>query len=125
MQLLVDKYKDHPLVIYAQFVRGVNAQRTFKTITADKKLSVREPNYQPGKAMLSEAIEKSKGDKGLDNISLNQAMQILAKAYYREGNKEAAETVTRDIVNYFTNLPVKEHVKEKIRRQSATLFARE
>jgi len=125
LQLLVDKYRDHPLAIYAQFVRGVNAQRTFKTITADKKLSVREPNRQPGEAMLSEAIEKSKGDKGLDNISLNQAMQILARAYYREGNKEAAETVTRDIVNYFTNLPIKEHVKEKIRRQSATLFARE
>jgi hypothetical protein len=29
--------------------------------------------------VLAEAIEKAKGKKGLDNISLNQAMQVLAK----------------------------------------------
>ncbi|NII29099.1 hypothetical protein HB364_28730 [Pseudoflavitalea sp. X16] len=125
LQLLVDKYRDHPLTIYAQFVRGVNAQRAFKTITADKKLYVREANYQSGEDMLREAIEKSKGDKGLDNISLNQAMQILAKTYYREGNKEAANAVAGDMINYFSSLPIKEHVKEKIRRQSATLFTKE
>lgn len=125
LQLLVDKYRDHPLTIYAQFARGVNAQRTFKTITTDKKLYVREPNYQAGEDMLREAIEKSKGEKGLDNISLNQAMQILAKACYREGNKEAAEAVAGEMVSYFNSLPIKEHVKEKIRRQSATLFTKE
>lgn len=125
LQLLVDKYRDHPLAIYAQLARGVNAQRTFKTITPDKKLYVREANYKPGEAMLKEAIEKSKGDKGLDNISLNQAMQVLAKAYYREGNKDAADAIAGDIANYFSSLPIKEHVKEKIRRQCAALFVRE
>lgn len=122
LQLLVDKYNDHPLAIYAQFVRGVNAQRAFKTITEDKKLYIREPNYQAGESMLKEAIGKSKGANGLDNISLNQAMQILAKAYYQEGDKGAANAVANEMINYFNSLPIKQHVKEKIRIQSTTLF---
>ncbi len=125
LQLLSEKYKDHPMAAYAQYVRGVNAQRTFKTITSEKVITVREPNYKLGEALLSEAIEKSKGAKGLDNISMNQAMQTLAKAYQRQGNKKAAEATVKDIVNYFTKLPIKEHVKERIRRQSSTLLAKD
>lgn len=125
LQLLTEKYKDHPMAAYAQYVRGVNAQRTFKTITSEKLITVREPNYKQGEALLTEAIEKSKGAKGLDNISMNQAMQTLAKAYHRQGNKKAAEATVKDIVNYFTKLPIKEHVKEKIRRQSSTLLAKD
>jgi hypothetical protein len=125
LQQLIEKHKDHPMATYVQFVWGINAQRTFKTITTDKKITVREPNYEQGEGLLTEAIEKAKDKKGLDNITLNQAMQVLAKAYQREGNNEAAEKVTKDIVNYFTKQPIKEHVKEKIRRESATLLARE
>ena len=125
LQLLIEKYKDHTMATYAQYVCGVNAQRTFKTVTAEKKIQVREPNYKQGEALLNEAIDKAKEKKGLDNISLNNAMQTLAKAYQREGNKKAAENVTKDIVNYFTKQPIKEHVKDKIRRESATLLAKE
>ena len=125
LQLLNEKYKDHPLSIYAQFVRGVNAQRFFKSITEDKKITAREPDYGQGGTLLHEVIDKSKSGKGLDNISLNQAMQTLAKAYYRQGNKEAADNMAKDMVKHFDKLPIKEHVKERIRRQAATLFVRE
>ncbi len=126
LQLISEKYKEHPMALYAQFVRGVNAQRTFKTITPDKVIDVREPDYKTGEALLIETIEKSKGtNKGLDNISLDQAMQTLAKAYHRQGNKKAAEATIKDIINYFTKLPIKEHVKEKIRRESSTLLAKD
>jgi len=125
LQLLNEKYKDHPLSVYAQFVRGVNAQRFFKSITEDKKITAREPDYVQGGALLHEVIDKSKTGKGLDNISLNQAMQTLAKAYYRQGNKEAADNMAKDMVKHFDKLPIKEHVKEGIRRQAATMFVRE
>jgi len=81
--------------------------------------------YKLGESLLLESIEQSKKGKGLDNISLNQSMQILAKGYQREGNRDAAEATVRDISNYFSSLPLKEHVKEQIRRQSATLLAKE
>ena len=125
LQTQSEKYKDHPMAAYAQFVRGVNAQRTFKTITPEKLIAVREPDYKQGEALLGEAIEKSKGAKGLDNITLNQAMQTLAKAFQRDGNKKAAEATVKEIISYFTKLPIKEHVKEKIRRQSSTLLAKD
>lgn len=122
---LIEKYKDSTMAVYAQYVTGVNAQRSFKAITSDKKITMREPNYKLGNTLLVDVIEKSKGKAGLDNISLNQAMQTLAISYHREGNKKAAEETVKDIVNYFSKQPIKEHVKEKIRRESATLLAGE
>lgn len=125
LQLLSEKHKDHPLAVYAKFARGVNAQRTFKSITQEKKITARDPDYKQGESLLQEVVDKSKEGKGLDNISLNQAMQTLATAYHREGNRDAAEQVAKDIPNYFNQLPIKEHVKERIRRQSAMLFVKE
>ena len=125
LQTLMDKYKDHTMATYAQFICGVNAQRSFKTITSDKKVVVREPDYKQSEQLITEAIEKAKDKKGLDNISLNQAMQTLAKTYQHEGNKKAAEATTKDIVSFFNKQPIKEHVKEKIRRESAVLLAKE
>ena len=125
LQQMIEKNKDHVMATYAQYVRGVNAQRTFKSITDDKKIAVREPDYKLGQALLTDAIEKAKDKKGLDNISLDEAMQTLAISYQREGNKKAAETVTKDIVNYFSKQPIKEHVKEKIRRECAILLSKE
>ena len=125
LQALMDKYKDHIMATYAQFICGVNAQRSFKSITQDKKVVVREPDYKQSEQLLTEAIEKAKDKKGLDNISLNQAMQTLAKTYQHDGNKKAAEATAKDIVSFFNKQPIKEHVKEKIRRESAVLLSKE
>jgi hypothetical protein len=122
---LIDKYKESMMSVYAQYVTGVNAQRSFKMITTDKKITMRDPNYKLGDALLIDVIEKSKGKGGLDNISLNQAMQTLALSYQREGNKKAAEETVKDIVTHFNKQPIKEHVKEKIRRESAVLLSKE
>ncbi|HSN60095.1 MAG TPA: hypothetical protein VLR49_04120, partial [Ferruginibacter sp.] len=125
LNLIADKYRDHPLAVYAQFVQGVNEQRTFKTITPDKSLEVRTPNFAIGEALLNEVIDKSKAGYGLDNISLNQSMQILAKAYQREGNTKAAESTVKSIVTHFNKQPIKQEVKEMIARDAATVLAPE
>ncbi|MEO6734572.1 MAG: hypothetical protein ABIN01_25350 [Ferruginibacter sp.] len=125
LNLVAEKYKDHPLAVYAQFIKGVNEQRTFKTITPEKKLEVREPNFASGEALLTEVIEKSKAGKGLDNISLNQSMQILAKAYQREGNMEAAQHTVKNLVSHFSKQPIKAEVKEMIAKDAAKILAPE
>lgn len=122
---LVDKYKTHPLAVYAQFVKGVNEQRTFKTITPDKTMEVRVPDFTAGEILLSEVIEKSKVGRGLDNISLNQSMQILAKAYQREGNLKAAESTVENLVTHFNNQPIKKEVKEMIAKDAEKILAPE
>jgi len=123
LSLLRDKYKDHPLAVYAQFVQGVNQQRTFKTITEDKKMEVRFPDFSTGEELLNEVIEKSKSGRGLDSISLNQSMQILAKAYQREGNMEAAGRTVADIQDYFNAQPIKQEVKAMIAKEAATVLS--
>ena len=125
LALLAEKYKDHPLAVYAQFVKGVNEQRTFKTITPEKDLEVRKPNFAEGQSLLNEVIDKSKSGKGLDNISLNQSMQILAKSYQREGNIKAAESTVKNIVTHFNKQPIKQEVKEMIARDAAKVLAPE
>ncbi|WP_315815271.1 hypothetical protein [Paraflavitalea speifideaquila] len=106
-----------------QYLKGVNALRTFKTITADKKIQIRKPNFDLGQALLRAVIDKSKAGRGLDNINLEQAMQLLATSYQRAGNQEAAEAIERDIAGYFSGLSIKQYVKEYITRQSATVLA--
>lgn len=125
LKLVADKYKDHPLAVYSQFIQGVNQQRTFKTITPEKTMLVRKPNFAGGEALLNEVIEKSKAGNGLDNISLNQSMQILAKAYQREGNMKAAESTVKNIVAHFNKQPIRQEVKEMIALHSATILQSE
>ncbi len=125
LELLADKYRDHPVAVYAQFIRGVNAQRTFKTIAPEKRVDIRQPDFQQGETMLKNTIERSKAGRGLDNISLNQAMQILAKSYLREGKIEAAEATVKDITEHFNSLPVKQHVKDTIARQANSILRSE
>ena len=122
---ITEKYKDHPLAVYAQFIKGVNEQRTFKTITPEKTIVIREPNFAAGESLLNQVVEKSKAGKGLDNISLNLSMQILAKAYQREGNFEAAEKTVNDMVSHFNNLEIKSEVKELITKNAASILAPE
>jgi hypothetical protein len=121
--LLSDKYKDHPLAVYVQFIKGVNALRTFKTITTEKRVEIRKPNFDWGQAMLKTVIGKSKSGQGLDNITNHLAMHMLAKSYQRAGNQQAAEGVVKDINAHFNGLKLKQHVKDQIGRQTADILA--
>ena len=121
--LLSDKYKDHPLAVFVQYIKGVNALRTFKTLTADKKIRVRQPDFEWGQALLKAVIGKSKVGRGLDNINHHKAMHILAKSYQRSGDVQTAEMVAKDISTHFNNLSLKQHVKDHINRQAAGIVA--
>jgi len=122
--LLTDKLKDHPLAIYAQFIKGVNALRTFKTITPDKKIGIRKPDFEWGQALLRTVIEKSKAGRGFGSMDLNMAMNLLADSYKRAGNREAAQATLQDIAAHFSKQPLKQYVKDNIMRQSAAILER-
>ncbi|OQP64524.1 hypothetical protein [Niastella populi] len=121
--LLSDKFKDHPLAVYVQFIKGVNAQRTFKTITAEKRVHIRRPDFEWGQALLRTVIDKSKSGRGLDNITTHLAMHMLAKSYQRAGDMQAAEAAVKDINAHFNGLGLKQHVKEQIARQTSDILA--
>ncbi|MDB5207432.1 MAG: hypothetical protein JWR72_2507 [Flavisolibacter sp.] len=118
LDLVIDKFKDHPLAVYAEYVKGVNAQRTFKTITPGKDLIVRKPDFAEGEKLLTQVIEKSKAGDGLDDIRLNKTMRTLATAYLREGNMEEAQATMNNMVAYFNEQPIKQHVKDLVAVQA-------
>jgi len=119
LDLVIDKFKGHPMAAFAQYAKGVNAQRTYKTITPKKDVVVRTPDFAEGNKLLNQAIEKSKTGQGLDNIRLNKAMRTLAKSYQRQGDLEEAQATMNNMVAYFNQQSIKPHVKDLIAEQAA------
>jgi hypothetical protein len=121
--LVLEKYAEHPLAVYAQFIQGYAASKEFKTVAADYEVSVREP--QPDKAipLLSSVVDASEVGAGLDNISLNMVMQRLARTHMLiDDEKGARETITR-MGAIFRKKGLKEQVQDLVKEQQATLRA--
>jgi hypothetical protein len=121
---IIDQFPTHPLTMYAKLAKGVNDQRTFKSITEDKELTVRSARPTESAALLTDVVDQSKAsvgskaDVGLDNISLNMAMRKLAKAQSMEGNDEAAKETLTDMVNFLGKQTSRPHVRKLIREQA-------
>ena len=60
--VVLDKHGAHPLADYARLVKGINAAREFKSVTADNQVKVREPNLRESMALLSEVASSAPVD---------------------------------------------------------------
>ena len=87
---LLDRHRTHPLATYARLVKGVSAVRDFKCVTADKELKVVAARPDESITLLSAVEKASKGDEGVDNITLNFAIRRRAAAEARAGDPEKA-----------------------------------
>lgn len=118
LQTVLDEHGSHPLAVYARLVRGVNAQRAFKYLSADKVLTVREA-HNAESAQLLTAVEQASGSagSGVDGITLNFAMRTRAKAEARAGDLEKAEKALDRMVRLFERRKVNPHVLQTIKQQ--------
>lgn len=91
---IIDKHAAHPLAVYARYVKGVNAARTFKTIdsTAPGRLEVRKPDLQAAQTLLSAVTAET---TRLDDISKAQGLERLATAQRASGDTAAATQTQR------------------------------
>ena len=119
LDLVLDKHKSHPLAVYAELVKGINTTRVFKTITEDRKYTVRKSRYAESHRCLSRVIEKSTRGTGVDNITLNMTMRRLARAQKEAGDKKGAKTTMTRMVNVFRGKGLKPHVIRDIEIQAA------
>lgn len=120
--LVLEKHAKHPLAVYARLVKGINAGRTFKQVTPDRRIVVRTPETDQSIKHLNAVVDASESGAGVDNITLNMAMRYLAKVQ-KAANKEknAKETMDR-MVAIFTKKRLKHQVLLTIQSQaSATL----
>jgi hypothetical protein len=116
---VLERYAKHPLAVYARLVKGINAERDFKKIGADKSLRMREANASESVAMLSAVAEQSTGDKGVDNITLNMVMRRLAHAEMKAGDVDKAAKTLDKMVGVFKKKGVNKRVLNRIEAQAA------
>ena len=118
LDVLLDEHGDHPLAVYARLVKGVNAQRDFKNLTAEKELQVRSAKPEESVELLTSVEQASTRDGGVDNITLNMAMRRLAQAEAKAGNPQQAAHVMDRMVEVFTEKGLNPSVLHTIREQA-------
>lgn len=85
---VLNRHANHPLASYARLVRGVNLNRTFKTVdeSASTRVRVRAPQAQEASSLLSAVVQANV----LDPVSAEMTMEHLADAQVTTGDAAAA-----------------------------------
>jgi hypothetical protein len=121
--LVLDKYAQHPLAVYARLLKGFNASREFKTITPDYQVQVRQSDPEEAVQLLSAVVDASEVGEGVDNITLNQTMQRLARTQIEAGDEKGARATITRFGAIFRKKGLKPHVQDVIKAQQAALRA--
>jgi hypothetical protein len=116
--LVIEEHGDHPLAAYARLVKGVNAERDFKILSADKQLEIKEARPSESIDMLSAVEEAAVEDELIDNITLNMVMRKHARAEAKAGNVDRAAEVMDRMVDVFERKDLNPQVVQRIRQQA-------
>ena len=108
--LVLDKYSKNTLSSYAALVKGINASRNFKLINADKSLVIRNSDEALNQKMISNVVSHSKGNEGIDNITLNMAMMNMAKCQKANGNEKASNETISEMIGIFEKKGLRKEV---------------
>jgi len=119
---LISDYTEHPLTLYAHLVKGINAGRMFKSISADKTVSIRAPQYKEAVSQLSVVVDKSEKEKGADNITLNMVMMRMAADQKASGDSKAAKETAERMVQIFEKKSLRPHVMQMIESQAKEII---
>ena len=116
--MVLDKYGDHPLSVYARLVKGINAGRTFKTISPEYKIEARNSQPEQSISLLTTVVDASKAKAGVDNITLNMTMRSMARIQQNAGDDSGAKATMDQMVNIFSSKGLKKLVLEYIIKQA-------
>lgn len=94
-ETVLEKHGKHPMAIYARLVKGINAGRSFKTITQGNEIKARDPQAEESVKLLSAVVDASEGEGGLDPISLDMTITHLAKVQRAAGDEKGATTTLK------------------------------
>lgn len=118
LDVLLDEHGGHPLAVYARLVKGMNAQRDFKDLTAERQLRVRSSKPAESIELLTPVEQASVADQGVDNITLNMVMRTLAGAQAKAGRPDQAADVMDRMVEVFSEKGVNPAVLHTIAEQA-------
>jgi hypothetical protein len=79
---------------------------------------VRKPDNNGCINLLSEVIDASEKDEGIDNITLNTTMCFLANVQKSIGDEDSAKATGKRMVNIFNKKSLNQHVMKLIKTQA-------
>lgn len=118
---VLESYGEHAMAVYARLAKGINSGREFKSLTPQKTLTARKPQYKESINTLSDVVDASEAGKGVDNITLNMAMRRMASAQKSLGDKKGAKETMERMVSFFEKKSLKPHVMRLIEAQAKTI----
>ena len=122
LDLIMDKHGKHPLAVYARLVKGINAGRSFKHFTPDRKIQIREAKVDQSVKFLSAVVDSSEAGAGVDNITLNMTMRFMANVQKKASKEKNARDTINRMIGIFSAKGLKPHVMQTIQDQAATVF---
>lgn len=121
LDLMLDKYGDHSLATHARLAKGSCMAREFKTIDENFKVSVRKPDIDSATELLGSVVTDSEGVEGVDNITLNKTIDLLASCQAECGKKKEAQDTAKQLYSVFQKKKLNPLVLNQIKTQSEEL----
>lgn len=96
LEELLQDHPTHPDAVYARLALGTNAARPFTHVGTDGSVSVRERDLDRADELLLPAIDASRGDEGLDDLTVLQVMRYLADSHGADGDTSTQQEIAAD-----------------------------
>jgi hypothetical protein len=96
MQEIAEEHESSPMAVYARLALGMNAARPYTAVEPDGSVRERPRDLDRADALLTPTIDASRGDDGLDDLSLVQVVAYLAESHRAEGSDVRARELRRD-----------------------------
>jgi hypothetical protein len=116
LERLADEHSDHPSAVYARLALGINAARPFTTVEPGGSVRVRDRDLDRADQLLEPAIDASRGDEGLDDLTVFQVMTYLARSHAAEGDADKARALQADVGRLAEQKDVPPTVREQLSR---------
>jgi hypothetical protein len=96
LETVSSDHPDHPAAPYARLALGINAARPFTEVLDNGEVRIRERDLARAEDLLRPAIDASRRDEGLDDLTVYQALTYLSDAYRAEGDEDQARALRED-----------------------------
>lgn len=93
---VIEKYGKHQLAVYAELVKGMNLSREFKSLTPEKNVVTRKPEYQAAARYLS-SVADSEASRLIDPTTMDMALNQLAATQEAMGDEKAAKSTLKRV----------------------------
>lgn len=96
LHVVLAEHPDHPAAVYAQLALGTNLARQFTDVDENGNARVRERDLDRADALLGAAVDASRGDEGLDDLTVYETLDYLAAGHAAEGDAATAREMRAD-----------------------------